>query len=305
MFEHDAALARWFAQNRSIVSIAEAAAIGVDERALHRRHAAGLLVREHPGVYRDAAAPRTPATRLQAASSAVPAAFVSGHSLMRLFDVRGEWLERPELTVVGGEQHLELEGVRIHRIDRIEPHDRHRRHGLPVLSPPLGLLTLGASAAPWKVKTAVHDMVFQGYTALPLLMRSLKEYAASGRNGVTSYRAGVLSLDKGGRATQTNLELTVLEPIHAAAGIPDPHVQFPVVDGDGCKRKLDLAWPDDGLDLEVDGDRWHLSARDRAAMKVRDRALLDVGYETWRVDSDQVAHELPAVIRRLQRFFGG
>jgi hypothetical protein len=305
MFEHDARLARWFAQNNSIVSIADAAAIGVGERALLRRHAAGLLVREHAGVSRDAAVPRTASTRLQAALSALPAAYVSGHSLMRLHDLRGEWSERPELTIVGGDEHIELEGVRIHRIDRIEPRDRQRRGGLPILSPPLGLLTLGASAAPWKVKTAVHDMVFQGYTALALLLQALKEYATSGRNGVTSFRRGVLSLDKGGRATQTNLELTVLEPIHAAPGIPEPHVQFPVVDGDGRKRKLDVAWPDAGLDLEVDGDRWHLSAKDRAAMKVRDRALREVGYETWRVDSDQVAHDLPTIIRRLHRFFGG
>lgn len=305
MFEHDARLARWFADNQSIISITEAAALGVGDRALHRRHAAGLVEREHPGVYRDAAVPRTATTRLRAALAARPTAFVSGHSLMRLYDVRGEWSDRPEITLLGSDEHVPLDGVRMHRIDRIEPHDRHRRHGLPVLAPPLGLLTLGASAPPWKVKTAVHDMVFQGHTAVPLLVRALKQYAASGRNGVTSFRAGVRSLDKGGRATQTNLELVVLDPIHAAPAIPEPHVQHLVVDGDGAKRRLDIAWPEHGLDLEVDGDRWHLSARDKSAMRVRDRALAAVGYETWRVDSDQVAHDLPALIRRLCRFFGG
>jgi hypothetical protein len=305
MFEHDTRLARWFAQNGSIITSGQADAIGLGQRALLRRHEAGLLVREFQGVYRDASVPSTFDTNVRAAVwAAGPDAVVAGHSLMRLYGVRGEWRSRPEIAVIGSADHLVLPGVLVRRIDRVETGDRHRRQGLPVLAPALGLLTLGASAPPWKVETAVHDMVFQGHTALPLLLRTLKEYGAQGRDGVTSYRAAVRSLDPKGRATQTNLELTALRAIAADPSIPEPHVQVPVVDGDGRKRKLDLAWPDDGLDLEVDGDRWHLSPPDKCEMKKRDAALLAVGYETWRVDSDQVSHDLRAILARLRTFFG-
>ena len=78
-----------------------------------------------------------------------------------------------------------------------------------------------------------------------------------------------------------------------------------MVDGDGRKRKLDLAWPERVLDLETDGDRWHTSRRDRQAMKVRDAALRAVGYDVVRVDSDDVEHDLRGVIARLRPFFGG
>lgn len=307
MFELDRRLAHWFADHHSTISTAEAAALGVDEDALLRRHASGLLVRVHHGVYRDAAVPPSFASALRAAVLAIGApAFVAGQSLMRVYGIRGEWSDEPEVAVLGSDDHhLGLDGVRIRRIDRIEPSDRHRRNGLPVLAPALGLLTLGASAPRWKVETAIHDMVFQGHTARPQLLRALKEYAARGRNGVTAFRAGIRSLDPSGRATQTNLELLVVRAIADQSAIPEPHLQFPVVDGDGRKRRLDIAWPEHGLDLETDGDRWHLNPRDKAEMKRRDAALARVGYQTWRVDSAAVAGELAATVARLRRFLGG
>jgi very-short-patch-repair endonuclease len=198
--------------------------------------------------------------------------------------------------------HLVLPGVRVRRIDRVLPTDVHRRHGLPVLSPPLALLTLGASAPKWKVETAVHDMVFQRFTALPQLIDVLKRYGGPGRRGTTAFRAAVRSLDKRGRATQTNLELRVLQAVRAA-GLPEPELQVRVVDGDGRNRRLDLAWPDRRLDLELDGDRWHTSDGDRKAMKVRDAALGAVGYQVVRVDSDEVDRDLPGVITRLRPWF--
>jgi hypothetical protein len=306
MLEHDRRLARWFAEHDSIVTVVEAAALGVDHDALLRRHDAGLLVREHHGVYRDAAVAPTFATSIRAAIGAAgDGAFVAGHSLMRLFGVRGTWSTRPEIAVLGSGEHVRLDGVRVRRIDRVLPGDVHRRNGLPVLAPALGLLVLGASAPPWKVETAVHDMVYLGHTALPILLRTLKEYGASGRNGVTSFRDAVRTLDPAGRATQTNMELTLVRAIVDVPGIPEPHLQFLVVDGAGKKRKLDLAWPDHGLDVETDGDRWHLNPRDKVEMKRRDAALHEVGYDTWRFDSDEVATALPAIVARLRRFFGG
>lgn len=306
MFEHDRRLATWFAEHDSIVTVAEAAALGVDHDALLRRHDAGLLVREHHGVYRDAAVPDTFSSSIRAAIGAAgDGAFVAGHSLMRLYGVRGEWSARPEIAVLGSDDHLHLEGVRVRRIDRVLPGDIHRRNGLPVLAPALGLLALGASAPPWKVETAVHDMVFMGHTARSVLLRTLKEYGASGRNGVTAFRNAVRTLDPKGRATQTNMELSIVRAIVDVPAVPEPHLQLPVVDGDGRKRKLDLAWPDHGLDVETDGDRWHLNPRDKAEMKRRDAALRAVGFDVWRFDSDEVASALPVIVGRLRRFFGG
>jgi very-short-patch-repair endonuclease len=303
MFDHDVRLARWFADNDSIISVAEAGAIGVSAEAVKRRAARGLLVREQCGVYRDAAAPPTFRSSLRAAIAASGGrAFVSGPSLMRLYDARGTWSDHPEVVIVG-EEHLELPGVHVRRIDRLDPRDVRPRLGLPALAPPLGLLLLGASEPPWKVETGVHDLVFQGHTARPQLVDVLCRYGGKGRWGTTSFRAAVESLDPKGRATQTNMELVSLRAIRDA-GLPEPDLQLRIVDGDGRRRRADIAWPEQRLDLETDGDRWHLHPRDRRAMQVRDEALAAVGYTTIRADSAEVEHDLRGLIARLRPFFG-
>jgi hypothetical protein len=302
MFEHDAKLTRWSADHDGVVSLRAAADLGVDEDAVRRRARAGLLVREHAGIYRHVGTPASFETALRAAVDAAGGlGYVSGPSLMRLYGTRGEWTDRPELTLVGTE-HLELPGVRIRRIDRLERRDVGRRAGLPTLSPPLGLLLLGASASAWKVSTAVHDMVFQGFTTRPRLVDVLARYGGRGRRGTTAFRKAVKSLDPNGRATQTNLELKLLAAIQAA-GLPPPLVQHVVVDGDGRKRRLDLAWPAKQLDCETDGDRWHLNPADRADMATRDAALAKAGWRTERVGAGEVDTSLPAVLARLAAYW--
>ena len=303
MFEYDVGLARWIADREGVLSVSAAAQLGVDRRALHRRLRAGLLVREQTGVYRHAAvAPSFESSLRAAIEAAGDEAYVSGPSLMRLYGARGEWSDRPEITLLGTE-HLDLPGVRVRRIDRLDPRDVARRGGLPCLSPPLGLLLLGASVSAWKVQTAVHDMVFQRFTAQPLLVDALRRYGGRGRRGTRSFRKAVRSLDPKGRATQTNLELRLLTALRQAS-VPEPRLQLPVVDGDGRTRRLDLAWPDVRLDVETDGDRWHLNPADRAAMAARDAALARVGWRTERVDNGEVDADLLAVVARIHSFFG-
>lgn len=47
------------------------------------------------------------------------------------------------------------------------------------------------------------------------------------------------SLDPKGRATQTNFELGVVRAIAGSPGVPEPHLQFPVID-DVAHRLADL-----------------------------------------------------------------
>lgn len=298
MFMFDVDLARAAEAQRGYVTIADCERAGVAESARKRRLEAGVLLRRHEGVYRHAAHPPTFEGELLAATLAVNGvAAASGPSEMRLYGVRGAWSDVPEITVVGTALPT-LEGVRVRRLDRIDPGDVHRRAGVPVLAPPLGLLLLGASAPPWKVETAVHDMVFQGFTTRARLIDALARYGGHGRRGTCAYRKAVSTLDADGRATQTNLELKLLSAMRDA-GLPEPHLQFRVVDGDGRKRVLDFAWPDAMLDLETDGDRDHLSPAARAGDRKRDAALRAVGWGVLRVSSADVDLRLPATIAAI------
>ncbi len=118
------------------------------------------------------------------------------------------------------------------RLDRIAAQDHTKRFGIPVLAPPLALLLLGASESDRRVHVAVHDLVFQRFTARRHLLDVLKRYGGRGRRGTTKFRAAVRSLDEDGRASQTNLELDLVRLL-ALHGLPTPQLQLPVLGADG------------------------------------------------------------------------
>jgi len=302
MFDIDVRLARFCADHLGVIDRAECAALGIDERAIDRRIRAGVLDVVHPGVYRHAASLDTPEGRILAAVKAAgPAAAASGPSAMRLYGVRGEWDERPEITLLGTE-HLALNGVRVRRIDRLRPGDVHRRFGVPVLAPPVALLLLGASVPRDKVVTAVHDMVFQRFTTGTRLLDALDVYGGRGRRGTVAFRRAVRSLDRDGKATQTNLELDLLRLLRLH-GFPEPVLQHPAVGSDGRSYRLDVAYVEQLLDLEADGDRWHLSEPDRRRDKARDAALVAAGWAVHRFGSPDIhlhpARTLATICRSL------
>jgi hypothetical protein len=211
---------------------------------------------------------------------------------MRLYGIRGQWSEEPEITVVGTRLPA-LEGVHVRRIDGVRPGDVHRRLGVPVLAPPLALLLLllGAREAPARVENAAHDMVFQRLTTKPKLLDTLDAYGGPGRRGTRSYREAVASLPEHG-ATQTRLELDIVR-LARAGGLPPPALQHPAAGVDGGIYRLDVAWVEWLLDVETDGDRWHLSRADRARDRARDAALSAAGWAVLRFGSADV-HEHPA-----------
>lgn len=266
--------------------------------ARKRRLEAGLLIRRHESVYRHAAHPPTFEGELLAATMAANVvSAASGPSAMRLYDVRGTWSDLPEITVLGSQLPL-LDGVHVRRIDRLDHGDIHWRCGIPVLAPPLALLLLGASEPEWKVGTAVHDMVFQRFTTYLRLIDALVRYGGKGRRGTAPFRKAVRSLDKDAKATQTNLEFRLLGGLRDA-GLPEPHLQYRVVDANGDKRRLDFAWPELLHNVETDGDRDHLSPAARRADRARDAALEAVGWTVDRVTSADVWLHPAATIRRI------
>jgi hypothetical protein len=291
VLELDAALASYSGDHLGVLTRDDCRRLGATDRAIDGR-IGGVLVPVHWGVFRHAAAPPTFEGTLRAAVLAGGAtALASGPSAMRLYGIRGRWDDTPEVTIVGTDN-VSLRGVRVRRIDRLDPSHVHRRFGIPVLAPPVALLLLGAVVPPGRVESAVHDMVFQRFTTRAGLLDALATYGGRGRRGTTALRRAIRSLTLDGAATQTNLELDLLRLLRLH-GLPDPVSQLAVVDADGRSRRLDLAYPDRLLDVEADGDRWHLNPGDRTADRARDAALAALGWRVLRFGTADV-HVHPA-----------
>jgi very-short-patch-repair endonuclease len=297
----DLVIASWAGDRLGIASRDELLAQGLTADQIDYRVWDRTLLTIHDGVYRHAAAPRSWMADLRAATLATERelGLVAGASSMRLFGIRGVWESLPEILVAG--RHLpDLRGVRIRRIDQIDALDIDHRFGIPVVSMPLALLLLGATHSERKVETAIHDAVHLGLTSRAELEAVLDRYAARGRRGVTKFRAGLEALPSDGTATERNLEVDMLRLLRVN-GLPRPKVQLPVIDADGIRRRLDLAYPEAKLDIETDGDRWHKIRGDRRSDRRRDDALEAVGWEVQRYDSDDIHVWSGLTVRRIRR----
>lgn len=290
----DVVIGHLAAGQHGAVSLAQLRAAGLSDDAVRARVSSRRLRIVHPGVYRVAAAPPSWEGALLAATLAAgPAAFASHHSFARLFGLRGTYGERPEI-VVAGTACPTLRGVRIHRIDRIDRIDVTRRFGIPVLGVPLGLLLLGSRVSERALHNAVHDALFLKLTTRARLQEILRAYGGRGRRGCAALRRAVGELPVSG-ATQSGLELDGYRLL-VAAGIGDPVLQHPVLDGNGRLRKLDVAYVAEQVDIEFDGGRWHDPAEDAE----RDAAMRAIGWEVRRYREEDV-HDHPApMLREVQ-----
>lgn len=291
-----AELGTWCSEHLGIVSLAEAWALGLTEGRIDHLVATGQFEVLFDGVYRAAGAPRSWEGEVRAAVLASgEQAYASHHSAMRLFGLRGIYDDRPEITVVGTRLPV-LRGVRVHRIDRLDPVDTCRRFGIPCLAPPLALLTLGARASERMVHNAVHDAIKTKITSGGKLEDALHHYGGRGRRGTRKYRSALKSLPASGHATETGLELDGYRLL-LAAELGHPELQHWIVDGNGDSRRLDVAYVAERINVEYDHDRWHDPIEDEK----RDAAVRAAGWEVRRYGADDVHRNPSPMLREIAR----
>jgi hypothetical protein len=101
---------------------------------------------------------------------------------------------------------------------------------------------------------------------------------------------------RSGSAPETRLRVGLLR-----AGLPTPAVRYPVCDEHGAElARVDLAYPEAKLAIEYDGaDEFDALrvARDR----LRDGELAGHGWQTLRLDAEDIDIELPRTARRVER----
>ncbi len=61
-------------------------------------------------------------------------------------------------------------------------------------------------------------------------------------------------------------------------GLPIPELQYEVIDGNGQRRRLDFAWPNERVAVEYDGLDWHSDPDAMRRDRRRTAALMDVGW---------------------------
>jgi hypothetical protein len=272
----DAEIARIAAGQFGLFTRDQARAVGFSDAQIRYRLESGRWERRQPSVYRITGAPDTWEQSVFAAILAAgPGAVASHVSAGMLWGLRQMIPDRMDITVEGGRQ-PKLRRVHVHRVKAFPDEDRRTVRGIPVTSVPRMLVDLSAFWSPGQLSVALDEMLRRNETTLGSVERCVRSLeSAPGRRcavieGLVRERKEVFVVG------ESHLEQQIYQPI-ADAGLDLPVPQYEVVVS-GQRFRLDFAWPDAMLYVEVDGYNTHRMRTDFHRDRRREALLVAAGW---------------------------
>jgi Transcriptional regulator, AbiEi antitoxin len=273
------------ATQHGLITAAQCRDLGVTRSTIHRRVARGAWIRDAPSVYRIAGAPRTWQARAMAAVlSAGEAAVASHRTAAHLWGLEGFPAPgRLEVTVPRHGRPQRRSGVVIHESLAYGLVGATTRWGVAVTSPARTLIDLAAVLDDeLAVLRALDEIRRLRLATWPELWEALILHARRGRPGIVRARA-MIKRRYGRRVPDTEFARLFMLLLDDAA-LPEPEPEY-WVRGDGWRYRLDLAYPERLLAIELDGKDTHLTDEAFEADPVRDNRLCLSGWNvlhyTW------------------------
>jgi hypothetical protein len=300
--EH-ASISALAARQRGLITHGQARAAGLSGDAIRRRLSSGLWERVHFGVSRVAGAPRTWEQDLLAACLAAgPGAAGSHRAAAWSWELDGI----DELVVeiaTPRPTRRSLDGVIVHRSTSLNATAIVDRDGIPVTNPHRTLLDLGAVAPRWVVERAVDHALGKRLVTLDGLGAVLEADGGNGRRGAGTLREVLRVRSIPEDVTDSVLEARMLRLLRAS-GVPLPIPQFDVRRGPVFVARVDFAYPELRLAIEVDGYERHASHAAFAHDRARQNALVELGWTVLRFTWDDVVHRPEHVVATILRLLG-
>jgi len=236
----------------------------------------GSLVRLHPGVYADPGHPTSPVQLL--AGGVAAAGFTAGawsRSAAAVWGLRRDHPDRPEIVVPYGRVRR-IEGVSVRRSRALTPQMLTTHDHIRVTKPLITVIDGGVMLSP----AEVGDMIIVGHQkrmfSIGDVHEAIARYTRPGRTGISVAREAVDLIMIDGRPADSVLEFR----FHVGPGrhgLPPYRFQHEV--RVGRKRyRIDFAYPEVLLAIEVDGYEFHSSKADVARDNERRNQLVLAGW---------------------------
>jgi very-short-patch-repair endonuclease len=256
---HSVTIQRLACDSRGPFTVRMAEAAGVPRAAVEHEQRVGRIISLHPGVYVSAGAPIDRMVEIRASLLAAgPGAVVSHRTAAWLHDLAQDEASVIDITVTH-DRRPRLHGVQLHRSLRLPDAHRRLHDDVWVTSVDRTLADLGAVVRPAFVRSAVESAVVARMTTVPRLFAFVDEHARRGRNGIGALRLTLEDWMLSERPPDSKLEVA-FERVVRRASMPTPEYQYWV--GEKPKRyRVDAAWPEVKLAVEVDGFEAHGTRR--------------------------------------------
>ena len=294
----DSELADIAARQRLLITLGDVRRVGGDHTDAQRRIDGGRWRTVDRGVYLITGAPLDWKTRLLAATLCAGDGVAGSHlAAGRLHGLSGFDHAMPELSIPRGRRYRRPD-VRTHESTDLGLCRIVQRDGIPVTDPSRTMLDLGRYLGLPRLTRTVEQARRRDLVTWSSLIATLAVHARRGRHGTRRLRAVILSGAHRQEVTDTDMELLVLGLLRDAA-LPEPELHHQVRVGRRFVAEVDLAYPDQRIAIECDGDV-HLRSEVRERDLPRQNDLVLAGWTVLRFSWERSRARPDAIVREVR-----
>ena len=277
-------LQMWLHGHSGIVPIPNLIEFGCSRRDAYRLAETDNFEIIMPGVLRSTHWPFGTDQLMMAACLRSSIAVIARTNAAQMWNFRG--LPKPDGEVrvlIPHGRSVILPGVIVEKCRQIDAVDIvQRSDGLRLTSPSRTLFDCADILGTRRTGSVFEQLIDEKKASFVTQAATVARLARPGRPGTHTMAAVIASRPAWRAGLQSDLEVLVLEAIELA-GLPTPQTQMWFVLPGGRRIRLDFAWPDKQVALEVDHPFWHAGAAESDRDKRRDLKMTTVGWLTLRI----------------------
>ncbi len=287
-----------------LLTLADITEAGGTRATASYRVRVGRWVRLRRGVYAIAGQPLGWEANLLADVLAGPEGTVASHrSAAQLWALNGSRRGRPEVSVPRHRRPTGLAGV-VHESTDMDLAAPTVRQGIPVTGIHRTLLDVSIRVPPERFEQMADDALRRFLVQWPDLYETLVRHSRRGRDGCGTFRA-LLDRRYGDRVVPDSVFERKVINLLADAGLAPPTLQHRVAGVAAHDIRLDLAWPEALVGVELQSKKYHLNSVSFDADKARLNRLRNLGWDmyeyTWRHycdAADEIVEQLATALAR-------
>lgn len=298
MSDELAAAARILARQQSLITTSQAEVVGVHRKRCQRFVDRGIWERLDVGVYGPVGVPMSWRRRLMLGLLLAPEGSLGSHrSCAVLLGVGGISSPKPEITIPRGST-MRRPWLITHESTDLDLADRRHVDGIPITGPRRLAMDLGSVVSVERYRQALRSLRSQHGVGFDALLRTYLRHKRSGRNGGAALRDWLDRYVDTGGVAESELEQLALDAF-LDAGF-HPVSQLWVEAGGSLRHRLDLAFPDLMIAVEVNGSQ-HEEKPAQVADEARTMTLRALGWTVVVVRSKTFALDLIRAIETVRR----
>lgn len=300
--EKERALFRHAARNYGVFHREEARDLGYSDSAIGRMVAMGRVERLWPCVFRLTSAPTTAEQRAKAATLYVGEGAWLSHRWAAFHHGMIDTVGGP-VEILTDRERRSRPGLKIRRVKDMPRHDVRTLASIPLTNTIRTMIDLAGVLPIQRFESVLDDCIWRGLVAVPRLIQRLNDRGSRGRKGAKLLRELLAERDDGCAIPLNVLERKFLKVLRTA-GLDEPEKQLPVASDTSSRWRLDFAYPQHKVLIEVDGGRWHSGKQQASRDRRRDNVMNIRGWTVLRFTWDDVVHRPQYVVEQVKRALG-